>query len=81
MFLVDDFLQLLGLGFAAFLDYGGAWFDGDEPRFGGNVGFGLRTGFARASGANIGRFDLAYQFGDGFTGKRWKVSTGRGFAF
>ena len=81
MFLVDDFLQLLGLGFATFLDYGGAWFDGDEPRFGGNVGFGLRTGATRASGANIGRIDLAYRFGDGRTGGRWVISTGRGFSF
>ena len=81
MFLVDDFLRFIGLGFAAFLDYGGAWFDGDDPRFGGNVGFGLRTGATRASGANIGRIDLAYRFGDGRRGGRWVLSTGRGFAF
>ena len=81
MFLVDDFLRFIGLGFAAFLDYGGAWFDGDDPRFGGNVGFGLRTGATRASGANIGRIDFAYRFGDGRRGGRWVLSTGRGFAF
>ena len=81
VFLVDDLFNLLGLGFATFVDYGGAWFDGDEPRFGGNVGFGLRTGATRATGANIGRIDVGYLFGDGRTGGRWVLSTGRGFPF
>jgi hypothetical protein len=81
VFLVDDLFNLLGLGFAGFVDYGGAWFDGDSPRFGGDVGFGLRTGATRATGVNIGRIDLAYQFGDGRTGGRWVISTGRGFPF
>ena len=81
VFLVDAFLGLLGLGFAAFVDYGGAWFDGQEPQLGGNVGFGIRTGATRATGVNIGRFDIGYRFGDGWIGERWVISTGRGFAF
>ncbi|MCH7474520.1 MAG: hypothetical protein IIA27_07585, partial [Gemmatimonadetes bacterium] len=79
--LVDDLVGLFGLGFAGFVDYGGAWFDGDEPRFGGDVGFGLRTGATRATGVNIGRIDVGYQFGDGRRGGRWVLSTGRGFSF
>ncbi len=81
VFLVDEFLGLLGLGAAAFIDYGGAWFDGIDPQFGGNAGFGLRIGATRATGINVGRFDFGYRFGDGWSGKRWALSIGRGFLF
>ena len=81
VFLIDDFLNLLGIGFAGFLDYGGAWFDGQEPRFGGNVGLGLRTGATRATGNNLGRFDVGYRFGEGWSGQRWALSIGQGFTF
>jgi hypothetical protein len=81
IFLVDDFLRLLGIGIAGFVDYGGAWFDGNDPQFGGSVGFGLRLGATRAIGVNVGRFDIGYRFGDGWTGNHWVLSTGRGFAF
>ena len=82
IFLVDEFLGLLGLGAATFIDYGGAWFDGiAEPQFGGNVGFGLRLGATRATGINVGRFDLGYRFGEGWSGNRWALSIGRGFLF
>jgi hypothetical protein len=80
-FLVDEFLGLLGLGAATFVDYGGAWFDGMEPQFGGDVGLGLRLGATRATGNNVGRFDLGYRFGDGWSGNRWAFSLGRGFLF
>lgn len=79
-FVVDDLLDVLGLGLATFLDYGGAWYADRPSRFGGNVGAGLRFGFNRSSGANTGRLDLGYRFGEGF-GKRWVVSFGRGFVF
>lgn len=84
VFLVDEFLGLLGLGAATFIDYGGAWFagvEGLEPQYGGNVGFGLRIGATRATGINVGRFDLGYRFGDGWSGNRWAFSMGRGFLF
>lgn len=80
-FLVDDFLGLIGIGLAGFVDYGGAWFDDQDARFGGNVGLGLRLGTTRSSGPNVGRFDLAYQFGDGITGNRWVFSFGRSYEF
>jgi hypothetical protein len=82
VFLVDEFLGLLGIGVAGFVDYGGAWFEGlAEPQYGGNVGFGLRIGATRATGINVGRFDLGYRFGDGWSGNRWAFSIGRGFLF
>ncbi len=81
MFVWDQLLGNLGLGFATYLDYGGAWYPDQPARVGGTVGFGIRTGFSRASGANIGRIDVAYRFGDGFSGSRWDLSFGRGFLF
>ncbi len=80
-FLVDEVLSLLGLGFAGFLDYGGAWFSDQPARAGGNVGVGLRLGATRSTGTNVGRFDLAYRFGEGRTGKRWVFSFGRSYTF
>jgi hypothetical protein len=86
-FAVDEVLHLLGLGFAGFVDFGGAWY-GDEPaRAGGDVGLGLRLGATRATGVNVGRLDLSYRFGDewsladGGSGHRWVVSLGRSYAF
>jgi len=81
VFVLDDLLGLLGLGFAGFADYGGAWYADEDPRFGGDVGIGLRVGATRATGPNVGRLDLAYQFGDGVTGRRWVVSFGQAYEF
>ena len=80
----DSLLGLFGLGFAGFLDYAGAWYPEQAARWGGNVGFGLRTGSARGSGASTGRIDFGYRFGpdaaDG-EGGRWALSLGTGFRF
>jgi hypothetical protein len=82
VFAVDEFFGLLGVGFAAFFDYGGAWYDGQAMRFGGDVGVGLRLGATRATGTNVGRLDLAYRFGAGFGGgRRWVLSFGRSYPF
>jgi hypothetical protein len=77
----DELLGNLGIGFAAFVDYGGAWYEDQPARIGGNVGLGLRFGFSRASGANVGGVDVGYRFGDGWDGNRWAVSVARGFLF
>jgi hypothetical protein len=80
-FLFDEIAHLFGMGFAAFVDYGGAWYSDQPRRLGGDIGFGLRFGSTRSSGPNIGRLDLGYRFGEGFEGGRWAVSFGQGFAF
>ena len=80
-FLIDEVFGMLGIGFAGFVDYGGAWFEDQPRRLAGNVGFGLRLGATRATGSSVGRIDLAYKFGDEVDGSRWVVSFGRGFAF
>ncbi len=79
-FVFDNIFDLLRLGFAAFVDYGGAWYEGQDPRFGGNVGVGLRLGGSRSSARDAGRLDLGYRFGDVF-GNRWVLSFGPGFVF
>ncbi|MBI2072341.1 MAG: hypothetical protein HYT81_04770 [Gemmatimonadetes bacterium] len=86
-FAVDEVLHLLGIGVAGFLDFGGAWYADQPARAGGDVGIGLRLGATRATGANVGRFDLAYRFGDewsiadGGSGHRWVLSFGRSYSF
>ena len=89
MFLIDELFGFMGLGFAAFLDYGGAWYADEDPRLGGDVGLGLRFGGTRGTAANVGRLDLAYRFGEGCVpasegscvGNRWAISFGRAFPF
>jgi hypothetical protein len=81
VFLFDALLDLFGLGVAGFLDYGGAWYPDESPRVGGNVGLGLRMGGTTSTGPNVGRLDVAYRFGDGWSGSRWVVSLGQAFEF
>jgi hypothetical protein len=81
VFLADALLDVVGLGVAGFLDYGGAWYPDQSPRVGGNVGLGLRVGGATSTGPNVGRLDFAYRFGDGWSGKRWVVSFGQAYEF
>jgi hypothetical protein len=81
VFLVDAFLRLFGLGVAGFVDYGSAWYRGEEPRTGGSVGLGLRLSSIRAGDVTMGRLDVAYRFGDGFGDKRWVFSFGRNVTF
>jgi hypothetical protein len=81
VFLWDDLFGMLGLGVAAFVDYGGAWFADEPARHGGDIGVGIRSGATSATGPNVGRLDLAYRFGDGITGSRWVVSFGTAYQF
>jgi hypothetical protein len=81
VFLIDALFGLFGIGVAGFVDYGGAWYPDESPRVGGDVGFGLRSGGTTSTGPNVGRLDLAYRFGDGWSGGRWLVSFGTAFEF
>lgn len=79
----DRILHLLGLGFGAFLDYGGAWFQHQDPRFGGNVGISLILSSSLRSSAQIVTLSGGWRFGGGLegSGDRWGVSLGTGVAF
>lgn len=80
-FIWDAILNLVGIGVAFFVDYGGAWYPDQSARFGGNIGVGLRTGGALGTGARHGRLDLGYRFGEGVVGSRWVLSFGPGLTF
>lgn len=80
-FALDEVLHLVGIGLAGFLDLGGAWYGDQSARVGGDVGAGLRLGATRATGTNVGRLDLAYRFGEGWSGGRWVLSLGRSYTF
>jgi hypothetical protein len=80
-YVADDLLNLLGIGLAGFVEYGGAWYPDQAKRFGGNAGIGLRLGSAVGALPRTGRFDLGYRFGEGASGKRLVLSLGAGFVF
>ncbi|MCK5483248.1 MAG: hypothetical protein KAJ13_06075, partial [Gemmatimonadetes bacterium] len=80
-FAVDKFLNLVGIGFGAFFDYGGAWYDDQSSRSGGSIGAGLRLGSTLSTVAMTGRADIVYKIGDNITGNRWVFAFGSGFAF
>lgn len=82
VFLWDALFDVLGVGVAGFLDYGGAWYRDQPLRLGGDAGIGLRLGLgARSTGTNVVRFDLACRFGEGAAGSRVVLSIGRAFEF
>jgi hypothetical protein len=77
----DDFLGLVGLGIAGFVDHGGAWYAGTPRRLGWDAGLGLRLGASRASDTEALRFDLARRFGNDAQSGGWVVTVGKGFVF
>lgn len=78
----EALFDLVSIGLAAFLDYGGAWYPDQDERFGGNVGIGLRMGGALSTAARTGRVDFGCRFGDGSDiGDRCVLTLGAGFVF
>lgn len=80
----DDLLDLIGLGLAGFVDYGGAWYADQDPRLGGNVGLSLFVGSPLGATAQIAQLSAGYRFGGGLArteASRWVVSLGSGIVF
>jgi hypothetical protein len=88
----DDWGGLVGVGLAPFLDWGAAWYVGQDPRYGivrpdqepeygGNVGLALRLGPTRSVRAEAGEIAFGYRFGRRWEGRRWAVSVRKGFVF
>ena len=77
----DDFLGMIGLGVAGFVDHGGAWYSGSPRRTGWDAGVGLRLGASRSSDTDALRFDLARRFGNDAQGSGWVITVGKGFVF
>jgi hypothetical protein len=76
-----DLWGLVGLGVAAFVDWGGAWYDGSPTRTGTDAGFGLRVGPSRATSLSVLRFDLAHRFATDRQAAGWVLVIGKGFPF
>ena len=77
----ENFLGLVGVGIAGFVDHGGAWYAGTPRRLGWDAGVGLRLGASRASDTEALRFDLARRFGNDAQDGGWVVVVGKGFVF
>jgi hypothetical protein len=73
--------NLFAVGFAAFADYGGAWFSSvDQRRTGTDLGVGLRLGSIRgSSGGKATRIDLARRFANDAIDAGWVIVVGAGF--
>jgi hypothetical protein len=74
----EDVWGLMGLGLAPFVDYGGAWYETEAARLGGDAGLALRFGPTRAVRGDAGELAVGYRFG---VGKGWAIALRRGFSF
>lgn len=69
-----EWLGLVGVGLAPFVDWGGAWYADQPARTGGDVGLSLRMGSTRSVHGSVTEFAGGYRFGAGWTGRRWAVT-------
>lgn len=74
-------LDQFGAALAAYFDFGGAWYADQDPRWGSEIGIGLRTSSRLAPDAESSRIDLGFRLGAGLDGSRFVLSVGTGFAF
>jgi len=79
--LTDDLWKMIGLALGAFVDHGGAWYDGDTPRGGTDFGLGIRFGPSRLSNGDLFRLDVAYRLESEPFDAGWSVVLARGFTF
>jgi hypothetical protein len=87
----DNMLGIMGMGFGAFLDYGGAWYPDERirpsgvrssSRVGGNTGLSIIFGSNLGSFAQVAHLSAGYRFGGGIAEtKRWAISLGSGIIF
>lgn len=80
-YVLPRILDQFGAALAGYTDFGGAWYEGQTPRWGAEVGVGIRTSSRLAPGAESSRIDLGYRLGSGFDGSRIVLSVGTGFVF
>ncbi|MDX1577914.1 MAG: hypothetical protein R3266_05495 [Gemmatimonadota bacterium] len=81
---IDEILGIIGLGFAGFVDYGGAWYEDQSSRLGGDAGIALFAGSPLGSFAQVVHISGGYRFGGGVVGadeSRWSVTLGSGIIF
>jgi len=83
-FALDNIKDLAGVGLATFVDYGGAWFEDQDPRLGGDVGMSVFFGSPLSSLAQVNHISGGYRFGGGIgqsRASRWAFSLGSGIIF
>ncbi len=76
-----DIGGLVGLGLAAFVDHGGAWYSGDARRTGSDAGLGIRIGPSRVTSLSLVRLDLAHRFTTDRQEAGWVFVVGKGYTF
>jgi hypothetical protein len=76
-----DFLKVLDMGLATFVDWGGAWYCGSERRTGWDAGIGLRLGPSRSTDIHMSRIDLVYRGKNDRDPAGWLIVIGRGLTF
>lgn len=74
----EDLWGMVGLGLAPFVDYGGAWYENEAARLGGDAGLALRFGPTRAVRGDAGELAVGYRFG---VGTGWAIALRKGFSF
>ena len=76
-----DFLKVMDLGLATFVDWGGAWYDGSKRRTGWDTGIGLRIGPSRSTDIDLTRIDVVYRGKTDRDPSGWLIVIGRGLVF
>jgi hypothetical protein len=76
-----DFLKVLDLGLAGFVDYGGAWYAGSKRRTGWDTGIGIRLNPSRSTDQMMTRIDLVYRAQGDTDPAGWLIVIGRGLVF
>jgi hypothetical protein len=79
---IPEVFKIFAVGFAGFVDYGGAWYSGSPTRTGTDAGVGLRIGSIRSSsGKGATRIDLVHRFANDVLPGKWLIAIGSGFPF
>lgn len=63
-----DLLDPIGVGLAAFADWGGAWYADQDSRLGGNLGVALLLGSPRSAVQQVVQLAAGWRFGGGLGG-------------
>ena len=79
--LSPEILKVVGVGLAAFVDHGGAWWSGEAQRSGWDFGVGLRIATFRAPDLETNRIDLAWRAAQPGLPGGWVVAVGKGLVF
>ena len=69
----NDFLGLVGIGLAPFVEWGGAWYADERPRAAGDAGLALRLGATRSTRGEVTEIAVARRFGPAVVSGGWAL--------